>query len=160
MYNVFRRQGKVNHCRIRSKQERGQTKFYLIDSKCFDSLYSLITHYRSSPLRSQVSQQLTRSTQSTIQQFTQGDPLSYYYLLGFGNPRSYFRFRTSSATIAGSNSSATVMKDACDDNILIIDKHTRLKNVNVCFYCCTNKLQLSKRRFLNVLKCFNKCVKF
>ncbi|CAB0003270.1 unnamed protein product [Nesidiocoris tenuis] len=49
----FWRQGKVNHCRIRSKQERGQTKYMLIDSTNFDSLFSLITHYRSHPLRSQ-----------------------------------------------------------------------------------------------------------
>nr|CAD7460120.1 unnamed protein product [Timema tahoe] len=48
-----RRQGKVNHCRIRSKQDKGQTKYYLIDTNCFDSLYSLITHYRNHPLRSQ-----------------------------------------------------------------------------------------------------------
>ncbi|XP_014241973.1 1-phosphatidylinositol 4,5-bisphosphate phosphodiesterase gamma-1 isoform X2 [Cimex lectularius] len=44
---------KVNHCRIRSKQELGQTKYMLIDNACFDSLYSLITHYRSHPLKSQ-----------------------------------------------------------------------------------------------------------
>ncbi|XP_022122314.2 1-phosphatidylinositol 4,5-bisphosphate phosphodiesterase gamma-1 isoform X1 [Pieris rapae] len=49
----FWRQGKVNHCRIKLKQERGLTKYYLIDSVCFDSLYSLITHYRTHPLRSQ-----------------------------------------------------------------------------------------------------------
>lgn len=49
----FWRQGKVNHCRIRSKAERGQTKFYLIESVSFDSLYSLICHYRTRPLRSQ-----------------------------------------------------------------------------------------------------------
>nr|UPI11531.1 phospholipase C gamma 1 [Mythimna separata] len=49
----FWRQGKVNHCRIKLKQERGITKYYLIDTVCFDSLYSLITHYRQHPLRSQ-----------------------------------------------------------------------------------------------------------
>ncbi|XP_068621272.1 1-phosphatidylinositol 4,5-bisphosphate phosphodiesterase gamma-1 [Battus philenor] len=49
----FWRQGKVNHCRIKLKQERGLTKYYLIDTVCFDSLYSLITHYRQHPLRSQ-----------------------------------------------------------------------------------------------------------
>ncbi|XP_050360747.1 1-phosphatidylinositol 4,5-bisphosphate phosphodiesterase gamma-1 isoform X1 [Nymphalis io] len=49
----FWRQDKVNHCRIKLKQERGVTKYYLIDSVCFDSLYSLITHYRQHPLRSQ-----------------------------------------------------------------------------------------------------------
>lgn len=51
----FWRQGKVNHCRIKLKQERGLTKYYLIETVCFDSLYSLITHYRTHPLRSQVS---------------------------------------------------------------------------------------------------------
>lgn len=49
----FWRQGKVNHCRIRSKQDRGQTKYYLIDTVSHDSLYSLISHYRVHPLRSQ-----------------------------------------------------------------------------------------------------------
>ncbi|XP_049885076.1 1-phosphatidylinositol 4,5-bisphosphate phosphodiesterase gamma-1 isoform X1 [Pectinophora gossypiella] len=49
----FWRQGKVNHCRIKLKQERGVIKYYLIDTVCFDSLYSLITHYRQHPLRSQ-----------------------------------------------------------------------------------------------------------
>ncbi|XP_041986907.1 1-phosphatidylinositol 4,5-bisphosphate phosphodiesterase gamma-1 isoform X2 [Aricia agestis] len=49
----FWRQGKVNHCRIKIKQEKGLTKYYLIDTVCFDSLYSLITHYRQHPLRSQ-----------------------------------------------------------------------------------------------------------
>lgn len=50
----FWRQGKVNHCRIKLKQERGITKYYLIDTICFESLYSLITHYRQHSLRSQV----------------------------------------------------------------------------------------------------------
>lgn len=50
----FWRQGKVNHCRIKLKQDRGVTKYYLINTVCFDSLYSLITHYRQHPLRSQV----------------------------------------------------------------------------------------------------------
>ncbi|XP_026461252.1 1-phosphatidylinositol 4,5-bisphosphate phosphodiesterase gamma-1-like [Ctenocephalides felis] len=49
----FWRQGKVNHCRIKLKQDRGVTKYFLIDTVCFDSLYSLITHYRNHPLRSQ-----------------------------------------------------------------------------------------------------------
>lgn len=49
----FWRQGKVNHCRIKSKQERGQTKYYLIDTVAFDTLYSLISHYQTHPLRSQ-----------------------------------------------------------------------------------------------------------
>ncbi|KAJ8684283.1 hypothetical protein QAD02_020075, partial [Eretmocerus hayati] len=49
----FWRKGKVNHCRIKLKQDMGQTQFYLIETNCFDSLYSLITYYRSNPLRSQ-----------------------------------------------------------------------------------------------------------
>lgn len=55
----FWRQGKVNHCRIRLKQDKGVTKYYLIDSVCFDSLYSLITHHRQHPVRSQVRSQYT-----------------------------------------------------------------------------------------------------
>lgn len=50
----FWRQGKVNHCRIRSKQEKGQRKYYLIEMNCFDNLYDLITHYHTHPLKSQV----------------------------------------------------------------------------------------------------------
>ncbi|XP_050292853.1 1-phosphatidylinositol 4,5-bisphosphate phosphodiesterase gamma-1 isoform X2 [Anthonomus grandis grandis] len=46
----FWRNGQVNHCRIRSKQDKQQTKYYLIEGKYYDSLYSLITHYRTSPL--------------------------------------------------------------------------------------------------------------
>lgn len=46
----FWRNGQVNHCRIKSKQDRQQTKYYLIEAKYFDSLYSLITYYRTSPL--------------------------------------------------------------------------------------------------------------
>ncbi|XP_051158448.1 1-phosphatidylinositol 4,5-bisphosphate phosphodiesterase gamma-1 isoform X2 [Leptopilina boulardi] len=49
----FWRRNKVNHCRIKLKQDMGQTQYYLIDTNCFDSLYSLITHYRTHPLRSQ-----------------------------------------------------------------------------------------------------------
>ncbi|XP_046736207.1 1-phosphatidylinositol 4,5-bisphosphate phosphodiesterase gamma-1 [Diprion similis] len=49
----FWRQGTVNHGRIKIKQHMGQTKFYLIETNCFDSLYSLITHYRTHPLRTQ-----------------------------------------------------------------------------------------------------------
>lgn len=48
-----RRQGRVNHCRIKSRLDHGQNKFYLIDTVMFDSLYSLILHYQSHPLRSQ-----------------------------------------------------------------------------------------------------------
>ncbi|KAJ8303617.1 hypothetical protein KUTeg_020013 [Tegillarca granosa] len=45
--------GTCQHCRIKSKQERGQQKYYLIENMLFDSLYSLITYYRQNPLRSQ-----------------------------------------------------------------------------------------------------------
>jgi len=44
----------VNHCRIRSKHDRGQIKYYLIEGATFDSLYSLITYYRTYALRIQV----------------------------------------------------------------------------------------------------------
>ncbi|CAH1179228.1 unnamed protein product [Phaedon cochleariae] len=46
----FWRDGQPNHCRIRSKQDKQQTRYYLVDAKHFDSLYGLITHYRSAPL--------------------------------------------------------------------------------------------------------------
>ncbi|XP_074617747.1 1-phosphatidylinositol 4,5-bisphosphate phosphodiesterase gamma-1-like [Acropora palmata] len=48
----FWRRGKVQHCRIKSKQENGQTKYYLVDQVTFDSLYSLINFYQSHPLKS------------------------------------------------------------------------------------------------------------
>lgn len=51
---IHRHQNKVNHCRIRSKHDRGQIKYYLIEGATFDSLYSLITYYRTFPLRIQV----------------------------------------------------------------------------------------------------------
>ena len=49
---LVRRKAKVQHCRIKSKQENGQTKYYLVDQVTFDSLYSLINYYQSHPLRS------------------------------------------------------------------------------------------------------------
>ncbi|XP_064641817.1 1-phosphatidylinositol 4,5-bisphosphate phosphodiesterase gamma-1-like isoform X2 [Lineus longissimus] len=49
----FWRQGQVCHCRIKSHQERGQTRYSLIQNLSFDSLYSLINHHRQNPLRSQ-----------------------------------------------------------------------------------------------------------
>ncbi|XP_074604667.1 small wing phospholipase C gamma 1 isoform X2 [Brevipalpus obovatus] len=49
----FLRDGKVKHCRIRSRQENGQTRYSLVDGISFDSLFSLITHYQTHPLRSQ-----------------------------------------------------------------------------------------------------------
>nr|XP_005986803.1 PREDICTED: 1-phosphatidylinositol 4,5-bisphosphate phosphodiesterase gamma-1 isoform X2 [Latimeria chalumnae] len=47
----FWRSGKVQHCRIHSRQEAGNPKFYLTDNLVFDSLYALITHYQTVPLR-------------------------------------------------------------------------------------------------------------
>ncbi|KAK6492124.1 1-phosphatidylinositol 4,5-bisphosphate phosphodiesterase gamma-1-like isoform X1 [Huso huso] len=47
----FWRSNRVQHCRIHSRQEAGVTKFYLTDNLVFDSLYSLICHYREVPLR-------------------------------------------------------------------------------------------------------------
>uniref|UniRef100_A0A1A8FWG6 1-phosphatidylinositol 4,5-bisphosphate phosphodiesterase gamma n=2 Tax=Nothobranchius korthausae TaxID=1143690 RepID=A0A1A8FWG6_9TELE len=47
----FWRSGRVQHCRIHSRQEWGCTRFYLTDNLVFDSLYRLICHYRETPLR-------------------------------------------------------------------------------------------------------------
>ncbi|XP_055508151.1 1-phosphatidylinositol 4,5-bisphosphate phosphodiesterase gamma-1 [Leucoraja erinacea] len=47
----FWRFGKVQHCRIHSRQEAGSPKFYLTDNLVFDSLYALISHYQKQPLR-------------------------------------------------------------------------------------------------------------
>uniref|UniRef100_G3NLI8 1-phosphatidylinositol 4,5-bisphosphate phosphodiesterase gamma n=1 Tax=Gasterosteus aculeatus aculeatus TaxID=481459 RepID=G3NLI8_GASAC len=47
----FWRSGRVQHCRIHSRQESGSTRFYLTDNLVFDSLYRLICHYRDTPLR-------------------------------------------------------------------------------------------------------------
>lgn len=47
---TFWRNGQVNHCRIKCKLDDHHTKYYMSDSKYFDSLYSLITHYRRFPL--------------------------------------------------------------------------------------------------------------
>ncbi|XP_017678049.1 PREDICTED: 1-phosphatidylinositol 4,5-bisphosphate phosphodiesterase gamma-1 [Lepidothrix coronata] len=47
----FWRNGKVQHCRIHSRQDAGSPKFFLTDNLVFDSLYDLITHYQGVPLR-------------------------------------------------------------------------------------------------------------
>uniref|UniRef100_A0AAY5KUY4 1-phosphatidylinositol 4,5-bisphosphate phosphodiesterase gamma n=1 Tax=Esox lucius TaxID=8010 RepID=A0AAY5KUY4_ESOLU len=47
----FWRSGRVQHCRIHSRQESGSTHYYLTDNLVFDSLYRLICHYRDTPLR-------------------------------------------------------------------------------------------------------------
>uniref|UniRef100_A0A182X5M9 1-phosphatidylinositol 4,5-bisphosphate phosphodiesterase gamma n=1 Tax=Anopheles quadriannulatus TaxID=34691 RepID=A0A182X5M9_ANOQN len=48
----FWRQGKPNHCRIKLKQDKGVTKYYLMENVLFESLYSLIMYYRQNALRS------------------------------------------------------------------------------------------------------------
>ncbi|GBN48823.1 1-phosphatidylinositol 4,5-bisphosphate phosphodiesterase gamma-1 [Araneus ventricosus] len=48
----FWRQGTVHHCHIKSRLERGQTKYFLTDAISFDNLHSLITYYQSHQLRS------------------------------------------------------------------------------------------------------------
>lgn len=50
-FSLPRRTGRVQHCRIHSRQEAGSPKFYLTDNLVFDTLYSLITHYQQVPLR-------------------------------------------------------------------------------------------------------------
>uniref|UniRef100_A0A8C1MKN7 1-phosphatidylinositol 4,5-bisphosphate phosphodiesterase gamma n=1 Tax=Cyprinus carpio TaxID=7962 RepID=A0A8C1MKN7_CYPCA len=47
----FWRSGRVQHCRIHSRQEAGNPKFYLTDNLVFDTLFALITHYQQVPLR-------------------------------------------------------------------------------------------------------------
>ena len=50
----FRRQRRVQHCRIKSRQAKdGSTKFTLAGQKNFDSLYALITYYQINPLKSE-----------------------------------------------------------------------------------------------------------
>uniref|UniRef100_A0A3Q3B6R5 1-phosphatidylinositol 4,5-bisphosphate phosphodiesterase gamma n=1 Tax=Kryptolebias marmoratus TaxID=37003 RepID=A0A3Q3B6R5_KRYMA len=47
----FWRSGRVQHCRIHSRQEAGSPKFYLTDNLVFDSLFALICHYQQVALR-------------------------------------------------------------------------------------------------------------
>uniref|UniRef100_A0A673ALG9 1-phosphatidylinositol 4,5-bisphosphate phosphodiesterase gamma n=1 Tax=Sphaeramia orbicularis TaxID=375764 RepID=A0A673ALG9_9TELE len=47
----FWRSGRVQHCRIHSRQEAGSPKFYLTDNLVFDTLYALIGHYQQVALR-------------------------------------------------------------------------------------------------------------
>uniref|UniRef100_A0A8C7HI60 Phosphoinositide phospholipase C n=1 Tax=Oncorhynchus kisutch TaxID=8019 RepID=A0A8C7HI60_ONCKI len=47
----FWRSGRVQHCRIHSRQEAGSPKFYLTDNLVFDTLFALITHYQQVALR-------------------------------------------------------------------------------------------------------------
>ncbi|KAF7269728.1 hypothetical protein GWI33_017246 [Rhynchophorus ferrugineus] len=46
----FLANGQVNHCRIKSKEVKQQTRYYLNEARFFDSLYSLITQYRTTPV--------------------------------------------------------------------------------------------------------------
>lgn len=46
-----RRSGRVQHCRIHSRQEAGSPKFYLTDNLVFDTLFALINHYQQVALR-------------------------------------------------------------------------------------------------------------
>ncbi|XP_046842462.1 1-phosphatidylinositol 4,5-bisphosphate phosphodiesterase gamma-1-like isoform X1 [Xenia sp. Carnegie-2017] len=48
---TFWRNGEVQHCRIKSKQENGQAKYYLVEPVTFDSLFSLVNYYQVKPLR-------------------------------------------------------------------------------------------------------------
>lgn len=45
--SIFRHKDKPEHCRIYTKHDKGQIKYYLMVDYSFDSLYSLITNYRS-----------------------------------------------------------------------------------------------------------------
>lgn len=58
----FCRRNRANHCRIKLKHENGLTKYYLVENCVFDSLYSLIMHYRQNVLRSSVSHLRLRFT--------------------------------------------------------------------------------------------------
>ncbi|XP_069019306.1 1-phosphatidylinositol 4,5-bisphosphate phosphodiesterase gamma-2 isoform X1 [Embiotoca jacksoni] len=49
----FWRNGRVQHCRIRSASEGGHAYFFLTPNLHFPSVYSLIQHYREIPLRCQ-----------------------------------------------------------------------------------------------------------
>lgn len=47
----FWRGGRVQHCRIRSGSEEGQTVYFLTENLHFSSVYGLVEHYRQNPLR-------------------------------------------------------------------------------------------------------------
>ncbi|CAB4059466.1 PLCG1 [Lepeophtheirus salmonis] len=48
----FLRQGKVFHVPIKSRQNNGRLRYYLIDQNFFDSLYALISYYKKNPVKS------------------------------------------------------------------------------------------------------------
>ena len=41
----------MNHVRIRTRNEGGSTKFFLVDPMGFDSLFDLIEYYQHNPLK-------------------------------------------------------------------------------------------------------------
>lgn len=49
--HIFRRSGRVQHCRIRSSSDGDTVKYYLTDNLTFDSIYDLIQHYKEAHLR-------------------------------------------------------------------------------------------------------------
>ena len=49
---VTRQQDRPNHCRIKSRNENGQVKYFLVENLTFDSLYELVEHYKRNRLRS------------------------------------------------------------------------------------------------------------
>ncbi|XP_071536476.1 1-phosphatidylinositol 4,5-bisphosphate phosphodiesterase gamma-1 isoform X2 [Panulirus ornatus] len=49
----FWNQGKASHCRIRTRQEGDTTRYWLRDNDDFESIHSLIEHYRTYPIRAQ-----------------------------------------------------------------------------------------------------------
>lgn len=46
-----RRSGRVQHCRIHSLTDGDTVKYYLTENLTFDSIYSLVQHYREAHLR-------------------------------------------------------------------------------------------------------------
>lgn len=65
-----------NHCRIRSRHDKGRIKYFLVDQNVFDSLYSLITYYKQHPLKSSYFQQVL--TQPVPQPEAHRDKEWYY----------------------------------------------------------------------------------
>lgn len=50
----FWRHDRPHHCRIKLKHFNGLSRYYLVENCAFDSLYSLVMHYRQNLLRSSV----------------------------------------------------------------------------------------------------------
>ncbi|XP_067854198.1 1-phosphatidylinositol 4,5-bisphosphate phosphodiesterase gamma-2-like [Heptranchias perlo] len=47
----FWRNGRVQHCRIRSLTDAESTKYFLTDNLTFSNIYELVQHYQTAPLR-------------------------------------------------------------------------------------------------------------